>query len=358
MLIYAYQTNVMCSQGKNMKEQMTSKERFTAALEMKEVDRVPYGYLWFGAGNVILKKMNTTMGKAYYSAEGIAEAQILAQKTYHHDNVMSPWGCILVEAEALGTKIKIKENDYATVEEFAIKSVNEHDKIDPEDILSSPRVKTIAESIRIMNEKIGDNVFVGAMVQSPMLLASQLMEVSDLCVEVMMEPDGTRSLLEKLTKASIMFADILIDSGAHGIFVENGANAGDLFGPDISEELIFGATKQLVEHIKSRGVYVISQNYAEYPFIDLEFKLKPDALSFAKGDLTEMQKGNICLIGNMDQNVFIQGSRDEIEKEVKRCMEQAPEKGFILSTGGEISLETSEENMEHMWDIVSSYTGK
>jgi uroporphyrinogen decarboxylase len=337
---------------------MTSKERFIAALEMKEVDRVPYGYLWFGAGNAILKKLNTTMGEAYYSAEGIAEAQILAQETYHHDNVMSPWGCILVEAEALGTKLKIKENDYATVEEFPLKSVNEHDKINPEDILSSPRVKTIAESIRIMNEIIGDTVFVGAMVQSPMLLASQLMEVSDLCVEVMTEPDGTHALLEKLTKAAIMYADILIDSGAHGIFVENGANAGDLFGPDISEEFIFGTTKQVVDHIKSRGLYVISQNYAEYPFTDLEFKLKPDALSFAKGDLAELKKENVCLMGNMDQNVFIQGSRAEIEQEVKRCMDSAPEKGFILSTGGEISLDTSTENMGHMWDIVRSYAGK
>ncbi|WP_406661700.1 uroporphyrinogen decarboxylase family protein [Methanolobus sp. ZRKC3] len=341
-----------------MTEQMTSKERFINALGMKEVDRVPYGYLWFGAGNAILKKMNTTMGDAYYSAEGIAKAQILAQETYHHDNVMSPWGCILVEAEALGTKIHIKENDYPTVEEFAIKSVNEHDKIDPEMILTSPRVKTIAESIRIMNEKIGDTVFVAATIQSPMLLASQLMEVSDLCVEVMTEPDGMRALLEKLTKAVIMYADLLIDSGAHGIFVENGANAGDLFGPEISEEFIFGSTKQVVDHIKTRGLYVVSQNYAEYPFLDMEFKLKPDGLSFAHGDLAEMQKENVCLMGNMDQNVFIKGSRDEIEQEVKKCMDAAPEKGFILSTGGEISLGTPEENMEYLWDAIKSYTGK
>lgn len=35
---------------------MTSRERFINALEQKNVDRVPYGYLWFGAGNAILKK--------------------------------------------------------------------------------------------------------------------------------------------------------------------------------------------------------------------------------------------------------------------------------------------------------------
>lgn len=35
-----------------MTDDMTSRERFINALEMKEVDRPPLGYLWFGAGGL------------------------------------------------------------------------------------------------------------------------------------------------------------------------------------------------------------------------------------------------------------------------------------------------------------------
>ena len=38
-----------------MPDEMTSKERFINALELKEVDRVPLGYLWFGAGDAVLE---------------------------------------------------------------------------------------------------------------------------------------------------------------------------------------------------------------------------------------------------------------------------------------------------------------
>lgn len=365
---------------------MTSKERFINALEMKKVDRVPYGYLWFSAGNAILKKMNTTMKDAYFSPEGIAEAQILARETYHHDNVMSPWGCILVEAEALGTKIRIKENNYPKVETYAIKSAKEHDKIDPEKILTSPRVEVIAESIRILNEKIGNNVFVAATIQAPMMLASQLLDGSQLCLELMTEKDNAHKLFEKLTKALILYADILIDRGAHGIFVENGMNTAELYSPDMAEEFIFKYTKQIYDHIKKTGTYVISQNYAGDPYYDLEFKLKPHALSFAYGNPTELgrkygidcqkissqeligckerycfkelEKENICLMGNINPNVFIKGSRNAIEHEVKSCLNAAPEKGFILSSGGEIPLDTSEEDMIYLWNTIRSCIGK
>ncbi|MDA0525479.1 uroporphyrinogen decarboxylase family protein [Methanococcoides alaskense] len=114
-----------------MAEEMTSKERFVNAIEMKDVDRMPYGYLWFGAGNAVLERMGASMSDVYYSAKGIARAQILAREMYHHDNVMSPWGCLLVEAEALGTRLNIKEDRYPTIAEHPLSSARQYDKIDP-----------------------------------------------------------------------------------------------------------------------------------------------------------------------------------------------------------------------------------
>jgi uroporphyrinogen decarboxylase len=60
-------------------------------------------------------------------------------------------------------------------------------------------------------------------------------------------------------------------------------------------------------------------------------------------------------MGNIDSNVFGNGSAADIEHEVKSCMENAPKTGFILSTGCEFPLNTSTEKMDVLWNAVKSH---
>ena len=368
-----------------MVNEMTSRERFINALERKEVDRVPYGYLWFGAGHAVLERMGASLKDVYYSAEGIARAQILAREMYHHDNVMSPWGCLLVEAEALGTKVNIKENGYPTVAEYALKSAGEHEKINPDNIKRSERVKTVAGSIEILKKEIGDEVFITGATLAPLMLASQVLGGSKLCIDMLKDPEAFHALLEKLTESCILFADTMLEAGADGIFVENGESTGDLFSPQMAEEFMLPYTKKLYDHIKAKGGYVISHNCAALAFHDLEMKLEPHALNFAFGDVRLLGKkygvecmklhnhknigcsprhcfkelkafsdAGICLMGNIIPDAPITGGRAEIEHEVKCCLEAAPKKGFILSTGCEIPLNTPPEKMDLLWEAIKA----
>ncbi|AKB86106.1 uroporphyrinogen decarboxylase family protein [Methanococcoides methylutens] len=363
-----------------MAEEMTSKERFVNAIEMKDVDRMPYGYLWFGAGDAVLERMGASMCDVYYSAKGIARAQILAREMYHHDNVMSPWGCLLVEAEALGTRLNIKDNRYPTIAEHPIGSAKEYGKIDPLDIERSERVNTVARSIGILKKELKDEVFITGSMLSPLMLAAQILETTNLCIEMLTEKESVHALLEKLTQSCILYADRMLEEGADGIFVENGENTADLFSPEMAEEFMLKYTKELYEHIQANGGYVISHNCAENAFHEMELSLKPDVLNFAFGDVKtlgeqhgvecvkihkktgcsprycfkDLGKHGFCLMGNINPNVFGNGYFADIENEVKSCMGAAPEKGFILSTGCEIPLNTPIEEMETLWNTISS----
>ncbi|TGC10670.1 uroporphyrinogen decarboxylase family protein [Methanolobus halotolerans] len=368
-----------------MSEEMTSKERFMNALEIKEVDRVPLGYLWFGAGNAVLDRMNTTMEDVYYSAKGIAKAQILAREMYHHDNVMSPWGCLLVEAEALGAKLNIKKKSYPTIAEFPLRSASEYEKINPEDIERSERLRTIEESIILLKKELGDEVFISCASLTPLMLASQLMGGSRMCMEMIKDSDNFHQLLELLTESCIIFADKMLDAGADGVFMENGGSAADLFSPEMAREFGFRYTKELYSHIQDNGGYVISHNCASNAFHDLELALKPDALNFASGnvetlgkkygvqceklhnhesigcrqrycfrDFQEFHDSGICLMGNINPYIFTSGEMDNIASEVRNCMNAAPDKGFILSTGCEIPLNTPPEEMQVLRETMES----
>jgi uroporphyrinogen decarboxylase len=372
-------------EDEEMPEEMTSMERFTSALEMKEVDRVPLGYLWFGAGDAVLDRMNATMKDIYCSAKGIARAQILAREMYHHDNVMSPWGCLLVEAEALGAKLNIKANSYPVIAEFPLRSAREYEKIDPQDMERSERVSTIEESITLLRKELDDDVFISCASLTPLMLATQVMDGSRLCIEMIKDPDNLHSLLEVLTESCIIFADRMLDAGADGIFAENGGSTSDLFSLEMAQEFGSRYTKELYSYIQDRGGYVISHNCASHAFHELELSLKPDALNFAFGNVEALGKNyrvecekihnhksigcsqrycfrdfqnfhdsDICLMGNINPYIFTSGMLKDIESEVKNCMAAAPERGFILSTGCEIPLNTPPAEMEVLWEAMRS----
>ncbi|WMW24744.1 uroporphyrinogen decarboxylase family protein [Methanolobus sediminis] len=370
-----------------MPDEMTSKERFINALELKEVDRVPLGYLWFGAGNAVLDRMNASMEDVYYSSKGIARAQILAREMYHHDNVMSPWGCLLVEAEALGAKVNIKRNSYPSIAEYPLKSAKEYENIDPVSIERSERVKTITESISILKKELGDEVFINGALLTPLMLASQLMDGSRMYIEMMKDPDNFHALLDVLTDICITFSDIMLDAGADGAFIENGGSTSDLFSLEMAKEFGFDYSRRLYSHIQDSGGYVISHNCANHAFYELEKALEPNALNFFFGNVEALDKkygvdclklhnhkhigcserycfmdfkdftdSGICLMGNINPYAFSSGKIGYIAVEVKNCMDAAPDKGFILSTGCEIPLNTPSEEMELLWKSVIAST--
>lgn len=366
-----------------MTEEMTSKERFINALELKEVDRVPLGYLWFGAGNAVLDRMNASMEDIYYSSKGIARAQILAREMYHHDNVMSPWGCLLVEAEAFGAKINIKKDGYPTITEFPLKYAKEYENIDPVTIERSERVKTIERSISLLKEQLGNEVFISCAMLTPLMLASQLMDGSRMLIEMMRNSDNFHSLLDVLTDTCITFGDMMLDAGADGAFIENGGSTSDLFSLEMAKEFGFEYSKKLYSHIQDSGGYVISHNCANHAFHELEMALEPDALNFFFGnveavgkkygtdclkvhnhnhigcserycyrDFKDFTDSGVCLMGNINPYTFYSGRSDMIAAEVQHCMAAAPDRGFILSTGCEIPLNTPQEEMNILWESM------
>lgn len=364
-----------------MKEEMTSKERFVNALEMNGVDRVPYGYLWFGAGDAVLQRMGASMKDVYYSSKGIAKAQILAREMYHHDNVMSPWGCMLAEFEGFGGNVTIKNEGYPAMVGHLFDSASEYDKIDPDKLVKSERVKTILESISILKKELKDEVFITGFMLPPLSLAFQLLDMTNLSMAMLTEQEDAHALMDRITESCILYADKMMEAGVDGILFDNGGSTADLFSQEMAEEFMFKYTKKLYRSVQADGGYVISHNCATRAFHEMELAMSPDALNFSYGEvdmikerygmdcvkmhtrsgcgprycLKELAYSGICLMGNIDSNIFGNGSSADIEHEVNSCMEAAPECGFILSTGCEIPLNASPEKMDVLWNALKSH---
>ena len=204
---------------------MTSKERF------EDVDRVPLAYLFFGAGNKVLEEMRVSFKDVYYSSKGIANAQIKAKEIFGHDNVMSPWGCLTVEAEALGSKIKVKADDYPRISEHVFKSIKNVKDLGIANPQKDGRMPIVLESLQILKKKLGKDTFVIGMVCSPIMVAGNVLDETRLFIEVLSNPDLVHELLDLCTTTCIDYANAMISEGVDAIMIENGENKKELLRP-------------------------------------------------------------------------------------------------------------------------------
>ncbi len=70
----------------------------------------------------------------------------------------------------------------------------------------------------------------------------------------------------------------------------------------------------------------------------------------------EVAKGKAVVIGNVNTSLFFSGSKDEMERAVKDCIDiAAPNGGFILATGCEVPGIAPPEKVQWFMDAARKF---
>jgi uroporphyrinogen decarboxylase len=64
----------------------------------------------------------------------------------------------------------------------------------------------------------------------------------------------------------------------------------------------------------------------------------------------------ICLVGNVDPRIIEYGTKQDVEKEVERCLTEGGREGHILSASASVALNSNVENFIHMINYVKRKT--
>jgi uroporphyrinogen decarboxylase len=338
---------------------MNALERFEAAMNLKEPDRVPLAYLFLGAGHSILKELGVSMKDVYYDPQGIVTAQLKAREMFGHDNVMSPWGCITVEAEALGSKIEIQEMDYPKIVKHAVEELDDIDDLEVPDPFKDARMPIILESLKMLSDTVGKDTAVVGFMSSPFTILDGIRGMVDVGIDMLRNPDSLRKMLEIATDTCIIYGNAMADVGVNTILVKDGLAGADMMRREHCMDFDINYLKAVVTSLHTRGVRIIIGNVSSKPYLDMQAALNPDAICFASGDIAEVKKkygGTVCIMGNVDQTKMPYACTKDVEAEAKSCMEKAMDKGgYILTTGCEIPLETPAENVRALHTAVERY---
>jgi uroporphyrinogen decarboxylase len=345
---------------------MTPRERFEAALALSPVDQPPIMYQHLGAARTVVNAAGMTIRQGFHDPEAFAKIAIMAQRITGFDNVMAGWGDILVEARAHGTKWAWPERDfYPRVEHYAVMDLADIDRIHPVDPMKDEFWSVPLRAAGIMNERVGNDVAVLACLDSPTIIASEVMGLENMLMASVTDPGLIDQLLNVLVESSKAYVEHVSSMGLEIAFVENGSAGLEMNSMENIERFDLQNMKRMVDCFHSHGLKVIAHNCAAMPYLDGYPEIGADAVHF---HLTAVDreatfaklKGRTAVMAGIDHMFLLfKGTPEEVDREVSGIIGSWGDgPGLMMAPGCEMPFKTPVDNIIALREAVARYGRK
>ena len=325
----------------------------------EEVDRSALMYLFLGGARHVLAALGHSMREVHESPALMAAAQSTAAEEFGHDTSMLPFGCLTIEAEAMGCGLEFHEDFYPQVVKRPLEDDRDLDLLNVPDPSVSGRMPVVVEGLSNMRARASDDSYIVAMVVSPFLVAAELRSMSLLLVDFISDPPYVDALMKKVTDGIILYVQAIIDTGAcDAIMFENAGATREILGPHHVAQFVTPWHRKVLEAARKRdpAIRLIEHNCANRPYVGEIAGSDVDGVSFAYGDITTMAEsgdeerlpegGKLARIGNVDHTqLILNGTPQEVFDAARGVIDRARGAPFVLSTGCEIPFKSPVENI-------------
>jgi uroporphyrinogen decarboxylase len=334
------------------RDEMTSRERLMEAVAHREPDRVP---IVLTSREMSIRYSKLRFGDIWSDGSKYVEAQATLVKDFNLDAAWDIW-CTPAVDEAIGARLDLPEDDPPWVptpfleEKEDIRKLNLN--VNPE---KDGRMPFLLSIVRGLKEKLGPNIPIVAWVSPPFRTACMLRGTTNLYLDMLLDPDFVKKLVEAVLRPCTEYGKALIEAGADIIATSNPVANYDCIRLPHYKEFSHPFTKRMFESLKEYGnvkiLYHTCGNWDDR--YDLVIDEGVDILHVDKVDIAffkEKWGEMITIMGNVKSvETMLQGTPEQVEKESIACIEKASRGGgFILSADCTLPRDTSKENLEAM----------
>ncbi len=266
-----------------------------------------------------------------------------------------------VEAEAFGATVHFSEHEVPTI----VGSVLDIDQPEMAEELVVPvvgdgRTDVYVNAVKLAKERITDRpVFSGCI--GPFSLAGRLMDMSNVMIACVEEPEMLETILEKTTAFLITYIKALKQAGADGIVMAE--PAAGLLSPILNEEFSIPYVKEIVDAVKDDNFLFCYHNCGPYTPRQIEGLLTVGADIYHFGDainLVEIRDeipSHIMFSGNVSPVAcFKTGDAQIMAEQTRNVLNQCGHlPNFIPSSGCDIPPDASLENADVFFTTVEEY---
>ena len=343
-----------------MKEYMNSYERCLAAIQFRDVDRMPtdlHNFL------MCAEESGMDFGAFVLDDSAMAEMQINMWEEFGHDMLLIENGTAAL-AQALGCGVIYRKKGAPVAHTTAVKQLEDIRNLKmPADFWESPLLKAQILTVERLVQHFGREVFlIGRGDQGPFSLASQLYGMDRLLEDLMDEEaeEDVHRLLEFCTSACIAYHEKLLQLGVPMTSMGDSTAGPDVISPAMYETFAVPYEKKVIEAVHRKGG-LISLNICgnATKIIDQMCNLGADVLEIdQKTDLktaVRAAKENCALLGQVNPVLLSNGTQQEVKEAAERILQIVGGKsttGFILGPGCALGGDTPKENIQALIDSV------
>jgi len=333
----------------------TGKDHVKAAFRRTFTDRVPCypiiglgGIAWFGVKPRDFLKDPKVLAKTIIRYYEQFEPDIAVLMTD-----------LLMEAEAIGTEVEFAEDIGVQVRKHVLEDKANLSKLKVPDARKDARFPYYLEGLQRVMEVVKDAP-VSANCVGPWSIAGYLRGLETLILDSFDDPDWVHELMKFTTEVVKQVTSAIKDAGA-GLGFSEAACSCSVISPEMYRTFIKPYHSNLVDYFKERkaGLTLHICGYIDPIMEDLIgvglAGLSIDAPSSLE-KMMEIAQKKVVVIGNVDVKILAWGTKEDVEKEVRRCIDTAAKcSAYILSTSCEVAPGTPMENVEHMMRVAKEY---
>ena len=341
-------------------DQMTPVERGAAIAKGEAFDRLPIVPFFV---TVAGKVAGMTHKEKRSTAKNQAAAQIACYERFGHDCLVVEYGLLGI-GQAVGSKLSDPENDATAIDAYFLGNLNDLDRIDLELIRKDKDawMKLNHDAAQIVLEKVGNEVPVGMSIPGPFTAAASICPTEVLLKSTIRNPEKLHKMMRICTDAIKIVFDEFSDLPV-GYTLCDPVASGTILRKNVYDTFVAPYTKELFDYFHSKGsgacyhicgdTTSITESMVDTGCDSLSLDNKVD-LAFAKAKVGH----RVPIMGNVDPvGIIYQGDKESIFAGIQEGLSKAYDSpcGYIISTGCDIPIGTSLENMDMMMEACRYY---
>jgi uroporphyrinogen decarboxylase len=333
---------------------MTGFERVKAAFKKQRPDRVPF----YPIVSALAGKLIGADARTYYNdSDKLADAHIALYEELKHDVVALMWD-LFVEVHAMGAEVEFVEDEVPRLRGYLLKDDKGRlGSLEIPDPAKAGRMPAYIAACKKVSGIVTESP-VGGVICGPWTLATNLRGAENLIMDTATDPEFVHELMRFTVEIVKRFGEGVNSAGA-GLSLSEAPASLSLISPKIFKTFVEPYLKEVIAYLREQRISVtlhicgfidpIMADIASVGAVALSMD-QPSSLE----KMFEAGQGKMVVIGNVSTGVFVDGSREDIENEVKRCMASAKESpGYIMASGCEISPRGDMEKVKTFCTIAA-----
>lgn len=337
---------------KDAKSEMTPSERSKRYFAGEEVDHIPYGLI--SIYEALAEIYGYTTRKINTDFNVFAEIIERARDDYGLEGVNLGLRLRGMGA-AMGSTLFHPEHGIDRIEEHILQSYDDWDKLDKADPYNNRILTPMLEKAAKIREKFPE-IPINTGVAGPLSTTIAIRPIEKVLRDTRKNPERLKELIALAVDNSLRWVEVFTkEFGPGTVSISDPVTCTDILSLSQFEEFSFPELKRLVSGLKEITGLKPSLHICGHTKGIWEKLKELEISSFSVdncediAEACEVLGGTFAIVGNVPPvDILKNGSIDDVIESVKECIQKSATspKGYILSSGCQVAMGTSKENLE------------